>query len=106
MALKKERGSSKSKGLCKLSIDQDLTIYTIEQLKDELTGYLNDYQHFEMDLSKVEETDSAGIQLLIAVQNSLRVKEKTLCISSVSESVATIMAAYAISDRFTAGGCV
>jgi len=100
MALKRARGSNKSTGLCKLAIDEDMTIYAIETLKHELSEELDNYETFVLNLSAVEEFDSSGIQLLLALQTELEKKNKSLTLSAVSDVVSTLIALYGINDRF------
>lgn len=103
MALKRERGSNKSKGLCKLAIDEELTIYTIEALKQGLSQEIDFYERFELNLADVEEVDSAGIQLLLAFSRELIRKEKVLKLTAVSSGVEKLMDQYGINDRFNPG---
>ncbi|MBN4079274.1 STAS domain-containing protein [Beggiatoa alba] len=100
MALKRERGSNKTKGLCKLVIDEELTIYVIEALKQAFSEEIDCYDRFELKLADVEEIDSAGIQLLLAFRNELARKNKELKITAVSAVVAKFMESYGVSDSF------
>lgn len=100
MALKRERGSNKRQGLCKLAIDEEMTIYTIDALKDGLSEEMGLYERFELNLSNVEEIDSAGIQLLLALRTELMQKKKELKITAASGAVSKLMKRYEISERF------
>lgn len=104
MALKRERGSNKTKGLCKLAIDEDMTIYAIEALKKGLSDEIDIYDRFELNLAAVEEIDSAGIQLLLALNNDLVQKKKELKITTVSGAVAKLIQDYGVSDCFDMEG--
>jgi anti-sigma B factor antagonist len=103
VALRRERGSSKTKGLCKLAIDEDMTIYAIKELTDALTDELDGYDRFELSLAKVEEVDSAGIQLLLALSTELEKRNKQFKVTEVSGAVSKLLATYNISDRFDTG---
>ena len=103
MALKRERGSNKSKGLCKLAIDQDMTIYAVDELKHGLSQAIEDYQRFELNLAYVEEIDSAGVQLLLAFRNELIQQKKEFKLTAVSGAVAKLIKIYGIDDRFDVG---
>ncbi|MBL1275721.1 MAG: STAS domain-containing protein [Ectothiorhodospiraceae bacterium] len=100
MALMRERGSNKTKGLCKLAIDKDMTIYTIDALKQGLSEELDIYNRFELNLANVEEIDSAGIQLLLALSSELMQKKKEFKLTSMSGVVAKLIKNYGISARF------
>ncbi len=103
MALKRERGSNKTKGLCKLAIDEDMTIYAIDELKQGIDKELDVYDKFELNLTAVEEIDSAGIQLLLALQGELIRTDKQLKLTGASSAVANLMQSYGINDRFSEG---
>ena len=104
MALKREKGSNKTKGLCKLAIDEDMTIYAIAALKQGLSEEIDIYDRFELNLGGVEEIDSAGIQLLLAFRTELMRKKKELMLSAVSAPVARLIENYGVDDRFNIGG--
>ena len=71
----------------RLSIEQDLTIYNADALKEQLLESLGATQVLELDLSRVAEIDTAGVQLLIlAKRESLR-QGRTLCIVAHSPAV-------------------
>ena len=57
---------------CDLSIGDELTIYVALSYKEELANYLAAYHSFCIDLSLIEEIDSAGIQLLLAFRNKIK----------------------------------
>lgn len=102
MALKKNRGSNKTKGLCKLSIDNDMTIYSIDDLKNDFSKEIEVYKEFEINLSDVEEIDSSGIQLLLALKNELMKNEKKFKITAVSGPVEKLIERYGLAECFNA----
>jgi anti-anti-sigma factor len=104
MALKRERGSNKAKGLCKLMIDEEMTIYVIETLKQGISAEMDIYDRFELNLAGVEEFDSAGMQLLLAIRSELMQKKKALKITAVSSAVARLMDGYGVTDSFNIRG--
>jgi anti-sigma B factor antagonist len=103
MALRKERGSNKTKGLCKLAIDEDMTIYVIDMLKQELTEQIETYENFELNLADVEEFDSAGVQLMLAFKQELKSKNKTFQLTAASPSVTNLITRYGLSESFNLG---
>ncbi len=65
-----EKSSATTQRLC---IEEDLTIYHAEALKAQLLEALGAAPALELDLSRVAEIDSAGLQLLLlAKRESLR----------------------------------
>jgi len=103
MALKKEQASNQTKGLCKLVIDEELTIYVIETLKQGLSEEVDLYDKFEINLASVEEIDSSGIQLLLALRQELMSKKKELRLTALSTVVVKLIDLYGVSDRFNIG---
>jgi len=101
MAIKKERGSNKSNGLCKLSLNEEMTIYTIDSIKQDISKELDFYDRFEMNLSALEEMDSSGIQLLLALRNEVLKKGKTLKITALNAMVSEFLESYGISNYFS-----
>jgi len=103
MALKKLRNNKSTKGSCRLVINEDMTIYVIENLKEGLEKVIDAGEIFELNLAELEEIDSAGIQLLLAFGDELTKKEKTLKITAMSDSVSKLVESYGISDRINTG---
>jgi len=103
MALRRERGSNKARGLCKLAIDEDMTIYAIDELKEEMAKEIDIYERFELNLGKVEEIDSAGIQLLLALRTELMQQKKELKLTVISSVVSKLIDSYGVSDHFNIG---
>lgn len=81
---------------CELSIDEELTIYVALSYKEELTSYLSAHQSFDIDLSLIEEIDSAGIQLLLAFRNKLKSLGHRLTIKKPSEACNKIFKRYGL----------
>tara|TARA_R110001583_G_scaffold12410_6_gene55167 strand:+ start:12246 stop:12566 length:321 start_codon:yes stop_codon:yes gene_type:complete len=81
---------------CELSIDEELTIYVALSYKEELTNYLAIYQSFDIDLSLIEEIDSAGIQLLLAFRNKIKTLGHHLTIKKPSDACNKIFKRYGL----------
>jgi len=104
MALKKLRNNKKTKGTCRLVINEDMTIYVINSLKEDIAKEIDVNDRFELNLADVEEIDSAGIQLLLALRNELMKKKKEFKITAMSSSVTKLVESYGINDCFNQGG--
>jgi len=98
--------NNKVKGLCKLTIDDDMTIYTINEMKNALGDQIELYEKFDLDLSGVIEIDTAGIQLLLALRSELKSKDKELKISSSSTVVDKLLKSFSINHLLHTGGNV
>ncbi len=103
MTIKLEQDEQAPAGLCKLVFDEDLTIYAIETLKEQLSLHLDNYDRFELDLTQVEEMDSAGVQLLLALKTELMRQKKQLQFTQVSSVVTQLLGSYGLRERFNMG---
>lgn len=100
MKISKQKGSNKRSGLCRLGISGDMTIYSAEEMIQAFLPYLDDYKAFELDLSAVNEIDSAGIQLLLLFDRKSRQAKKKTCLSGLCETVAEVLNIYRLNERF------
>lgn len=87
MPIKRLDKGGKNAKTCRLVIEGDMTIYTAEALKEELSKYLSHSGNLQIDLSKVGEMDSAGAQLLLLAQRETECTERELGIKEPSEGV-------------------
>lgn len=61
-----------------LTIENDLTIFTVTEKKTSLLAFVNSGSELELDLSQVEEIDTAGLQLLILIKREAAKAGKSL----------------------------
>ncbi len=60
------------------AIEGEMTIYRAAELKDTIKPHIDHAGVIEIDLSKVSEIDSAGLQLLIAAKLEAMIRDKQL----------------------------
>ncbi|NQZ89760.1 MAG: STAS domain-containing protein [Colwellia sp.] len=97
----KQNTSEDNANLCHLSIAEELTIYVVLSYQEILTNYLASYDRFALDLSDIEEIDSAGVQLLIAFHQHLKKMNYPLQLLNLSDAVKTIFDRYGLKhDQF------
>lgn len=60
------------------AIEGEMTIYRASELKSTILPHLSQADEIEIDLSKVQEIDSAGLQLLIATKLEAVAHDKKL----------------------------
>ncbi|MBV1907483.1 MAG: STAS domain-containing protein [Pseudomonadales bacterium] len=99
MKIKKLKGSNKPKGICKLALEGDMTIYTAESIHADFKPILQDYSRFEISLAGVEDIDTTGVQMLLALSNHAEAEGHTLKMDKPSESVQEIANLFNISKR-------
>lgn len=79
--------ASKKNTHYKLPIQGELTIYTAADLKAKLVVALAAEQPIEIDLSQVDEIDSAGLQILMLAKREAARTEKPLSLINHSQAV-------------------
>jgi anti-anti-sigma factor len=91
--------ASTKKGICRLRVEDDMTIYTAADLKQQLLPRLAKCKEMELDLSGVNEMDSAGLQLLVLLKREAKEKGIELRMTAHGPAVTSVidtcnMAAY------------
>jgi anti-anti-sigma factor len=74
-------------GKLHLLIEDEMTIYTAAELKDELFGFLDTTQALEIDLSAVSEIDSAGLQILLLIKREADTQDKSVTLINHNQAV-------------------
>ena len=74
-----------------LSIDNELTIFTASDQKPRLLEFLATGNDLEIDLSKVAEIDTAGLQLLILLKREAAQAGKPLRFALHSKAVLDVL---------------
>ncbi|MGZ8158847.1 MAG: STAS domain-containing protein [Methylobacter sp.] len=72
-------------------IEGELTIYTVSELKDKLLSGLSANEELELDLSKVDEFDGAGLQLLVMLKKQAAALGKALRFTDHSPVVLNLL---------------
>ena len=102
MPVQRVKGSDKRSGKCKLAVSGEFNIYFAQSLKEEIVELIDGYSTIEMDLSAVEEFDSTGVQLLLAMQAYLKKEERSLAVVNPSDAVASLLATYQLEEAIAA----
>ena len=74
-----------------LTIEDELTIFTAAKQKSALLAFLNADKNLEINLSKIEEMDTAGLQLLILIKREAAQLGKSLSFTMHSKVVLEIL---------------
>jgi anti-anti-sigma factor len=72
-------------------VDGELNIYTAGEQKPKLIAQLEQATEFELDLSGVTEFDSAGLQLLLAIQAEARRQDRGFHLINPGTSVCDVL---------------
>ncbi|MFT6974919.1 MAG: anti-anti-sigma factor [Bermanella sp.] len=100
MSFTKREDSNRKTDCCLLDVSSDMTIYSAVKNLQEINFYYSKYNHFEIDLSAVEEIDSSGIQLLLALNIKSKKDGKNVFLCRMSDSVSEVMNLLNISSHF------
>ncbi len=90
----------KTKGLCKLQIEGEMTIFNAIELKESLFDNLAGCSKIDIDLSQVSEMDTAGLQLLFLVKREAALLTKGIKIISHSLATMAVLELYRMKDFF------
>ena len=74
-----------------LALTGALTIYTVTDAKQDLENRLGRSPILEIDLSQVEELDTAGVQLLLWLKRSAAEHGTTLALTGHSQAVLEVL---------------
>jgi anti-sigma B factor antagonist len=100
MSFNKREDASRKTDSCLLDASADMTIYSAADNLNEIKGYYSQFNHFELNLSAVEEIDSSGIQLLLSLVKNAKKDDKQVVLSEISDPVIEIMDLLDIRSHF------
>ncbi len=87
-----EKKKSKDKVL--VTIEGNVNIYSVKELKERLLGFVEDAKNIELDLSAVDVADTAGYQLLAMIRKEVLSRDRIFTIIKPSNEVARIFNLY------------
>ncbi len=81
-------------------VHEKMTIYQAAAMRDELLNAYCDCAELEVDLSRVDEIDSAGLQLLLALKQTAIAQDKPVRFVNHSVHVVDIIHLFGIEQFF------
>ncbi len=78
-------------GFCHSRIEGEMTIYTVAEHAGKLRENCDTQNGMALDLEKVTEIDSSGVQLLVALKKQLEGTESGLSLKNPSKSVQEVL---------------
>ncbi len=84
----------------RLTLAGEMGIYAAAELKSRLLSAVDACAELEIDLSQVEEIDSAGLQLLILAKRQTLAQNKTLTLTGHSRVVLELLELYDMAAYF------
>lgn len=85
---------------CKLALEGELTIYNAVDLKEGLLKYLRSSSQLEIDLSHVNELDTAGLQVLACAKKDAANNAIPFSLVNHSQSVIEVLDLYNMASYF------
>lgn len=94
--------SNTTKGLCKISLHGDMTIYHVAMLKEKLLELLENKKtkEVEINLTDVSEMDTAGFQILVMSKQESKRINKPLSLLAHSQAVRDVLELYNVENFF------
>lgn len=78
-------------GFCRIAVEGEMTIYTAAELKEKLLQGMVDCTELELNLGRVSEIDTAGLQLLVLVKREAAEKAMTLRFVAHSQAILDVL---------------
>ncbi|MGD7034013.1 lipid asymmetry maintenance protein MlaB [Methylotuvimicrobium buryatense] len=88
----------------RLSLDGEMTIYTAAELKGRLMQRLHESETLAIDLSRVGEIDSSGVQLLLLMFRDAATKNKCIRIVASSPAFDEVVFLCSLQEAFGMNG--
>ena len=83
-----------------VAIEGEFTIYTVGELKGLILGALLANNELEIDLSKVEEFDAAGLQLLVVAKKTAATLNRKFRLTGCPPAVLDILSLSGLTSFF------
>lgn len=84
----------------RIALEGEQTIYQARETQQQLASALQDAHEIELDLSQVQEADSALMQILIWLQNEGRRLDKPIQLINPSHSLCNTIALLGLQESF------
>ena len=91
---------SMNESLGRINIESEMTIYTAQEIKNQLCSMTLEMNDIEIDLSRVTEIDTAGIQILILIKREAVKKNRNLRLMAHSQAVIEVIDACNLASYF------
>ncbi len=85
---------------CKVTLIGKCTVYNVSRLRESLLEIINTNQNILIDLEKVNDFDTAGMQLFISAKNTIKQNQKKIKFISHPICVVAIFDLYGVTGFF------
>jgi len=87
-------------GVTEVTIEDEMTIYTALEQKNELSPYCQPDVHLQINLSKVSDIDSAGLQILLFLKQESSTLNFKLSLIEHSQAVVEVLELLNLGSHF------
>jgi ABC-type transporter Mla MlaB component len=70
-----------------LSVEKKLTVYEVSEIREKIIGILDSGSDLQIDLCRVTECDTAGIQLLCSILRTVQKKKAPITFHPFSKAI-------------------
>ncbi|WP_108650133.1 STAS domain-containing protein [Dongshaea marina] len=91
----------KANEVCRLTVHEEMTIYTAAEQKKILLHWLQEGSEIQLNLAGVSEVDSAGLQLLLLLQNEAELARKKVHFVEMSDALQEVLRLLHLQGRFS-----
>lgn len=70
-----------------IAVEKKLTIYEVAEIREKVIGIMDNNSHLQIDLCRVTECDTAGIQLLCSILRTVQKKKVPITIHPFSKAI-------------------
>lgn len=87
---------------CLINLEQEMNIYTVATLKEPLFAPITKTRELILDLGRVADMDTSGVQLLLLLHREALRQHVALHITAMSTAVREALSLYGLLNWFTA----
>ena len=89
-------------GKCKIRVEGDMTIYTTADLMPKILKNLDKNRELVVDLSRVSEIDTSGVQLIEFIKREARRAGKEFSVVAHNRAVLDVLHLYHLNEQLDA----
>lgn len=90
----------RKKGVTHLAVQDEITVYTVQDQKQQLFDYLKSAEELQIDLGGVTDIDCAGVQLLMFLKQEAVSRHIKLSLTAHSQVVVEVLELLNLTKHF------
>ena len=85
---------------CTVEMTEDLTIYEVGKYQTKLLAECDFNGQFKLDFSKLEDIDTAGVQLILSLDKQVKAAGGNILFLSTSPEMSKVLELFNLSEHF------